>query len=198
MNDGDRRQLALLLAEVEAVRFGEFHLKDGSTSPFYIDLRAIVSFPRELRALAGLLARRAASISFDVLAGIPYAGLPLALATALHMERPMIYPRKESKTYGTGRAIEGRFEPGQRVLVIDDVITSGAAKWEALGPLSEAGLEVKDVLVVIDRSKGAAEALAQHGLCLHALLTARELLAELYRAGEIDADRYSAALTYLG
>jgi uridine monophosphate synthetase len=190
-------EVAALLAEIEAVRFGSFRLKDGSTSPFYIDLRAVVSFPRALRSLGQWLAQRAEGISFDLLAGIPYAGLPLALAMALEMERPMIYPRKEAKEYGTQRQIEGRFQPGQRALVVDDVITSGGAKWEAVEALRAQGLVVEDVLVVIDRSRRGVQALAERGLRLSSLLTAEELVHALAAAGRIRAEELEAALAYL-
>ncbi len=195
--NGSQAEVAQLLADIGAVRFGSFRLKDGRTSPFYIDLRSIVSYPRALRRLAVALAEKANTIPFDVLAGIPYAGLPLALATALEMDRPMIYPRKEAKGYGTARTIEGRFEPGNRALVIDDVITSGGAKEEAVALLREHHVVVEDILVVVDRSRNAAAALAERGLRLHSVLKVDELLAALLASGHIDQRQWNAARSYL-
>ena len=192
----DERELSLLLSRIGAVRFGEFKLKDGRLSPFYLDLRVLVSHPTALAAVGRALAQRAEGIAYDRIAGIPYAGLPIAVAMSLAANRPLVYPRKEAKDYGTGKRIEGEFRPGECVLAVDDVITSGSAKIEAIAPLRDVGLVVEDVLVVVDRQASAAS-LARAGLRLHSLLEVRVLLDHLSRAGEACEADARRALEFL-
>jgi orotate phosphoribosyltransferase len=92
-------------------------------------------------------------LTFDRIAAIPYAALPIGVALSLTIDRPMIYPRKEVKAYGTSRPIEGKFAPGEKVLIVDDLITRGDSKLEAIAPLKEAGLTVEDILVVLTGNK---------------------------------------------
>jgi uridine monophosphate synthetase len=189
--------LSEILFRIGAVRFGDFELKDGRRSPFYLDLRVLVSHPDALATVARALTQRAQGLAFDRLAGIPYAGLPLAIAMSLLSGTPVVYARKEAKRYGTGRLVEGEYHAGERALVIDDVITSGGAKLEAIVPLREAGLVVEDVLVVVERGERGGEALAAAGLRLHSVLTARELLEHLRAAGAAGEDETRRALDFL-
>jgi uridine monophosphate synthetase len=192
-NEQEHAALALQLHRIGAVRFGSFALKDGSTSPFYVDLRVVIGHPDVLRSIAQAMLRRAAALEYDCLAGIPYAGLPLAVAMSLESGRPLVYPRKETKAYGTQRQVEGVFTAGERALVIDDVITTGGAKIEAIAPLRAVGLVVQDIVVVVDRQQSGAQTLAAAGLRLHSVLTIDALFEALERAGAINADDLARA-----
>jgi uridine monophosphate synthetase len=119
------------------------------------------------------------------------------LATELHRGQPLVYPRKEAKSYGTQRQVEGTFQPGQRALVIDDVITTGGAKLEAIEPLRAAGLVVEDILVVVDREQSGARTLSAAGLRLRSVLKIRELLACLRTARAISAEQEATALAFI-
>lgn len=186
------------LHRIGAVRFGDFVLKDGRHSPFYIDLRVLIAQPAVLRRVAQAMVRRAATLSFECLAGIPYAGLPIAVAMSLESGRPLVYPRKEAKVYGTRRLVEGVFQAGDRALVVDDVITTGGAKLEAIAPLRDAGLIVKDILVVVDREESGADTLARAGLHLHSVLKVHDLLDQLHAAGAIDEAEVRRARAFVG
>lgn len=192
------QSLAIDLYRVGAVRFGDFVLKDGRHSPFYIDLRVLISQPAVLRRVAQAMVRSAGELQFDCLAGIPYAGLPIAVAMSLEGDWPLVYPRKELKEYGTRRQVEGVFRSGDRALVIDDVITTGGAKLEAISPLRQAGLRVDDILVVVDREQSGAEVLAAAGLHLHSVLKVSGLLEELNRAGIVTDAQVARAREFLG
>ena len=174
------------LHEIGAVRFGRFTLKSGIASPFYIDLRVVISHPDVLARIGNLMAELVRPCRPDRIAGIPYAGLPLAVATSLAGGFPLVYPRREEKAYGTKRRIEGAFEAGEQVVVIDDIITDGASKFEAIEPLEAAGLVVRDLVILIDREQGGAERLAAKGYALHAVLTISQCFDELERRQAVD------------
>ena len=175
------------LFEIGTIRFGEFTLKSGIKSPFYIDLRVVICYPDVLRRIGVLMAAEVSRCAGDRIAGIPYAGLPLAVAASLEGNLPLIYPRKEEKSYGTKRRIEGIYEAGDRVVLIDDIITDGASKFEAIEVLEEAGLVVKDLVILIDREQGGRELLASKGYTLHSILTITQCLDEWETAGLVDA-----------
>jgi uridine monophosphate synthetase len=189
--------LILDLHRIGAVQFGEFTLASGLSSPIYIDLRLLPSDPPALARAAAAYADLLRGLDFNRLAAIPYAALPIGTAVALQTGWPLIYPRKEVKTHGRGRAIEGHFAPGERAVVLDDLITTGGSKIEAIQVLRDAGLVVEDVVVLIDRQASGAADLAAHGARLHAVLTLAEIMAVLAARGAISAAQREAVERYL-
>ncbi len=192
-----REAVARRLVESGCVQFGEFTLKSGLRSPIYLDLRRLASFPRLLGEVAALYAEVLASLSFDHIAALPYAALPIGTAVALRTGRSLIYPRKEVKAYGTRAAVEGVFRVGQTAVMLDDLATTGGSKLEAAEKLRAAGLKVHDVVVLIDRQSGARAELAAHGLQLHAVFTLSELLALWGQGGWVPAGEIAAVRRWL-
>ncbi len=193
----DVADLIVALFHLGAVRFGHFTLASGRSSPLYIDLRLLASNPILLRQAAAAYASQLGPVSYDRLAGVPYAALPIGTALSLRTGKPLLYPRKEAKAYGMGRAIEGLWLPGERVVVVEDLVTSGGSTLKTVDLLREAGLVVTDVAVLIDREQGAAAALAGAGLALHAVCTLSQVLDVLLAQGLIDAGRYDEVRAYL-
>lgn len=189
--------LILSLHEAGCVQFGKFTLSSGERSPVYVDMRRAVSYPALLRKVVDAYARIVSTLPFDCLAGVPYGALPIAAAVALKMGKPLVYTRKETKAHGMGRVVEGVFERGNRVVVLEDVVTSGRSVLNAAEALQAVGLVVRDAVVLVDREQGGWENLSSRGYRLHALLTLREILDTLHREGRISAQVYQTAKEYL-
>jgi uridine monophosphate synthetase len=200
-------RLALTLADIGCVRFGDFTLRSGQRSPIYIDLRLLVSYPTVLRQVAQAYARLLRGdwdldighwdLKFDRLAAIPYAALPIGTAVSLELGCPLIYPRREVKGHGTRRAVEGEFQKGERVVVLDDLITTGASKLEAIASMEELGLQVGDVVVLIDREQGGREDLEERGYRLHAVFGLGEMLDILAQHGRISTAQRDEVKAFL-
>ena len=193
--------LASLLADVGAIKFGEFTLASGKTSPYYIDLRVIPSFPQEFQKLTDLFTRWLAGhpeITFDRIAGVPTAGISFATAICNHLSLPLLYIRSEPKKHGRQKRVEGVFESGDHVLIIDDLITDGGSKIDAVQALRDVDLKVTDVLVAVDREQGGAKQLKDAKLILHALAPISQLIKSLEaqkRLSESDAKRILAYIS---
>jgi uridine monophosphate synthetase len=187
-----KTDLILQLHDLGCVQFGNFTLASGKQSPLYLDLRRLSGSPTLLKHVAQACADLLATLTFDCLAAVPYAALTIGTAIALATDKPLIYPRKEIKSYGTGRGIEGVFEVGETAVIIEDLVTSGGSVVKAAIPLVEAGLHLRDVVVLIDREQGGRENLAEQGYQLHAVLRLSEILDTLYQAGRISATELAA------
>lgn len=196
LSDAERK-LVNDLYEIQALKFGEFRLKSGVLSPFYVDLRGIIAHPPILQAVALRILDILRPLRLDRIAGIPYAGLPIATAVALAGNLPMLYARKEVKDHGTRRAIEGTFTPGEVVVLIDDVITDGASKFEAAAPFLEAGLLVKEFVIFLDREQGGADRLREKGYALHSALRISAVLAHLRDAGRLTPDQFGQCMDFI-
>lgn len=189
--------LALTLFDIGAVRLGQFKLHSGRTSPIYLDLRLLISYPEALRQATAVYQTILAQLHFDLLAAAPMAGLPLGTALCLELNMPLIYPRKTAKSYGTGKAIEGKWAVGQTAVVIDDLITSGDSILQAIASLKAAGLVVKDAVVLVDREQEGAETLRSQGYKLHTAITLTHLLAILESHERITARQRAKVLKSL-
>ncbi len=191
------QQLIHRLFQVGCVKFGQFTLASGKSSPVYLDLRRLVSFPDVLDLAAEAYIDQLVKLKYDTIAGVPYAALPIASIAASKLQQPMVYPRKEAKTHGTGQMVEGVFEPGQVAVMVEDVITSGGSIITAAETLQGVGLQVKDAVVLVDREQGGLANLAQAGISAHAVLKFSEILQELKAVCLIDVETYSMVAEYL-
>jgi uridine monophosphate synthetase len=185
------------LLSAGCIKFGDFILKSGLKSPIYIDLRRIISYPKLLEQIAAAYLPVLFPLSFIRLAGLPYAAIPIATAISLAGNYPMIYPRKEAKSYGTKAEIEGEYHAGETAVIIDDLATTGGSKFEAIEKLTGTGLVVKDVVVLVDRQSGAKESLEQAGFHLHAVLTISALLDYWESTGKVEKGKIDATREFL-
>lgn len=189
--------LILKLHEINAIKFGKFKLKSGIISPIYIDLRVTISYPEILKMVARAMWEKIKNLKFDLLCGIPYTALPLATVMSVENNVPMILKRKEIKDYGTKKIIEGNFSKGQTCLIVDDMITNGASKFETIEPLEKEGLLIKDLVILIDREQGGAKHLAEKGYRLHSVLTISEVLGTLKKEGKLSQELVNANLKFI-
>lgn len=194
-----KTELAVDLHEIGALKFGEFTFKSGIVSPMYLDLRLFVSHPKIMKKIAKLYASKLQDLTYDRLAGVAYAALPIAGAISLELEKPWIFVRKEGlkKDYGLEKSVEGEFRQGETVVMIEDLVTRATSLLEAIPVLENHGLVIKDTVVLLDYQKGGSEKLAAAGYNLHAVATVREMVDIMHDQGKIDADMHARCVTFL-
>jgi uridine monophosphate synthetase len=186
------------LFDIGCLLFGEYVQASGAVFNYYIDLRQIISDPnlfhRVLHSYSQLLER----LHFDRIAGIPYGSLPTATGLSLQLRKPLLYPRKEIKAHGARRQIEGDFEDGDVVVVVDDILITGGSVLDGIAKLESSGLVVHDVVVFIDHggdhNRQASERLARQGYRSHAVLNIGRITRVLQQAGRLDQSQVDTLL----
>ena len=186
------KEFATFLHEKKIIRFGDFTLASGKKSPYYIDLRLVPSFPHEYRkmikGLQNLIANNVGFENFHSLVSVPTGGLVVAASLATEIVKPLIYVRKQAKEHGTGKAVEGVTCQDMKLLMIEDVVTSGGSVINAIKSIKEEKMVVTDAYAVVDRMEGATKALQDEGVRLHSLLTINDITQSLFEQKLITED----------
>lgn len=178
-NHAQRTDLIKRLFHIGAIKLENILLKSGVVSPIYFDMRVTISHPTILKQIAQQLAQLVSCCTFDLICGVPYAALPIATGVAIIGDYPMIMPRKETKSHGTRKLIEGVYQKDMVCAVIEDVATTGSSILETIRVLEEHGLVVRDIFIVVDREQNAVNTMEEHGYHVHALFTITEILQTL-------------------
>ncbi|HYY91331.1 MAG TPA: orotate phosphoribosyltransferase [Candidatus Dormibacteraeota bacterium] len=191
-------ELPRILVHTGALKFGVFTLSGGKLSPYYLDLRIVPSFPDAFKTSIELLTKSAKSLeSIDKIGGIPTGGLPWASVLAYSLSKPLVYVRKEIKHHGREKMVEGMLRPGDRVLLVDDVITTGHNILSALQILRAEGGVVDQALVLVDREEGGEEHLRKEGVNLHSVTRISELAKKLLDMDAISQSQFEELTTQL-
>ena len=190
-------ELVLSLYGVGAIKFGKFRLTSGLESPIYIDLRVAISHPSIYKQLVNAMVNLLNNRDVDLIAGIETASIPWASMIAYELGKGLVYVRKEAKEHGTSRLVEGDLKPGARVIVIDDVVTTGSSIVRAIRILREQGGSVIGAAAFVDREQGGLEVIRREGVDAVALLSITSILNILLNAGAISRGLYEEVINYL-
>jgi len=179
------KEFAIFLYKNNIIRFGNFTLASGKNSSYYVDLRLIPSYPHQFRKmiknLQNLIIEKTGLDNFDSLASVPTGGLIVASALAIEVVKPLIYVRNKPKEHGTTKSIEGKISAGMKVVMVDDVATTGTSVLNGIKQLKESGLLISDVYVIINRLEGADKALDGMGVQIHQLTDILEITNVLFQ-----------------
>ena len=184
------------LLDINCIRFGKFTLKNGSISPIYLDMRNLISYPSLMEDLAALMMPHI-SANIDRICGVPYAALPMATVVSMKTQIPLLIKRKEAKSHGTKKIIEGEYKTGDRILLVEDVITSGASLIETIDELEKEGLIIEQIITLVDREQGGSDLLSSKSYALKSLFTISDIITTLFRENKIDQALYDELLAYL-
>ncbi len=192
LNHHPHQNLILQLYDIGCLLFGDYVQASGATFSYYIDLRKIISNPQIFHQVLQAYAEILKTLKFDRIAGLPYGALPTATGLSLLLNYPMIFPRKEVKAHGTRKLIEGHFNEGELVVVVDDILISGNSAIEGAQKLESARLRVQDIVVFIDHEEGVKDRVKAAGYNAYSVLTISEITRTLYEAGRIDKRQYKS------
>ena len=168
-----REQLARRIADVALLR-GEFTLRSGRKSNYYLDKYRFETQPDVLQELGRMFAERVRP-GVDRIAGAELGAVPLAALCSIHCGKPCVFIRNQKKDYGTAKQVEGVLNPGDKVLIVEDVLTTGGQVLEAVKTLQDAGATIERIVAVIDRLEGARENIQKAGIVFEALFTSKDL-----------------------
>jgi len=179
------KEFAIFLYKNNIIRFGNFTLASGKNSSYYVDLRLIPSYPHQFRKMIkniqNLIVEKTGLDNFECLASVPTGGLVVTSALAIEIVKPLIYVRSKPKEHGTAKSIEGKISAGMKVVMVDDVVTTGTSVLNGINQLREAGLLVSDLYVIINRLEGADKALSDIGVQTHQLTDILEITDILFQ-----------------
>lgn len=197
MGQEKKDQMANILLKLDVLKFGVFKLSSGKASPYYIDLRVIPSFPDAFREICDFYAEyidnEIGLKNFDRIAGVPVAGIIFASQVAYNLKKPFLYVRKGVRMHGRERRVEGVLASGDRVLLIDDLVTTGLTLKKTIDAVRAEGGVVTDAVVFLDREEGKQQ-LEKSGIKLHSLLKVSEIANTLYELGAIDHESLKTIL----
>ena len=186
------KEFTIFLYKNNIIRFGNFTLASGKNSSYYVDLRLIPSYPHQFRKmiknLQNLIVEKTGLDDFDCLASVPTGGLVVTSALAIEIVKPLIYVRSKPKEHGTTKSIEGKISAGMKVMMVDDVMTTGTSVLNGINQLKEAGLLVSDLYVIINRLEGGDKALSDIGVQTHQLTDILEITDILFQEKLIDKE----------
>jgi orotate phosphoribosyltransferase len=187
-----KNKISNILFKIGALKFGVYKLSSGKASPYYIDLRVIPSFPDAFREICDFYGESISSQvglkNFDRIAGVPLAGMPFASQIAYNLKKPFLYVPKTIKLHGRERRVEGVLSSGDRVLLVDDLVTTGLTLTKVAGSIRAEGGVVASAVAFLDREEGGKEKLRESGINLFALLNISEVANTLYEMGAIDKE----------
>jgi orotate phosphoribosyltransferase len=193
-----KAELCQILLKIGAIRFGTFKLTTGKISPYYIDLRIVPSFPDAFQKVCGfylnIINKDVGNRNFDRIAGIPTAGIAFASLIANHFKKPFLYVRKRERLHGRRRRIEGILMPGERVLLIDDLVTTGSSLKNAVAAIRAEGGVINNAVLLLDREEGGKEKLAKNQVTLNCLLRISEAARKLYQIEAISKEQLKTVL----
>lgn len=188
--------MAKILTKIDAIKFGLFKLSNGKISPYYVDLRVVPSFPDAFTDICDfytqIITAEIGLKNFDRIAGVPVAGLPFATQIAYNLKKPFLYVLKDPKLHGRERRVEGILSSGDRVLIIDDLVTTGITLKNAVESVRAEGGIVTEVVTFLDREEGGKDILLKDNIKLHALLKISEIANTLYELGAVDDENFKA------
>ncbi len=197
-NEGMKVEICKILNKIGALKFGAYKLSSGKITPYYIDLRIVPSFPDAFQKVCAFcidfIKQEIGVGEIDRMAGIPVAGIPFASVIAYGLKKPFLYIQKGVNLQGRQRKIEGVIAPGDRILLIDDLITTGLSLQKATKAVTAEGGIVTDAVVLLDRQEGGKKKLAQLNIKLHALLNVGETAETLHELGSIDEEQLKMIL----
>jgi orotate phosphoribosyltransferase len=191
-------EIAKILHNIDALKFGVFKLTSGKPSPYYIDLRVVPSFPDAFQQICDFyrqyITAQIGTENFDRIAGVPLAGIPFASQIAYNLKKPFLYVRKGMRHHGRQRRVEGILVSGDRVLLVDDLVTTGLNLKNAAEAIRAEGGVVKEAVALLDREEGGKKELAENGIKVHTLLIISEVANTLYDIGAIDEESLKTIL----
>ena len=186
------KEFSTFLHENKIIRFGDFTLASGKKSSYYVDLRLVPSYPHQFRKMVKYLQNEIIKDvgldKFDSLVSVPTGGLVIASALAIETVKPLIYVRSKPKDYGTSKSVEGKIQEGMKVVMIDDVATTGGSVINGIKSLKEAKIKVEDAYVIVNRMEGADEALKKEDVTLHSIANVIQITKSLHEQNLVDDD----------
>ncbi len=188
----------MILVRIDALTFGSFKLTSGKLSPYYVDLRLVPSYPGAFKKIVDLYVKMTNELigldAFDRVAGVPTAGIPFSSVLSYQLKKPFLYVRMGEKEHGMRKRIEGLLLPGERVLLVDDLVTTGKNLMESVDKVRAEGAIVEDALVLVDREEGGVQNLSKKAVYVHSLLKISEAAEILYELDKIDKGQRDAIL----